>query len=156
MAQQQVTTLSAQLQVAPEITEDMINNLGDAVQRLGNYMMVEGVVNGGNAPAIMAAISNAVALLNESGVAQPTQLAAGVHSIGRLVEMGGRAVEPAAKDAVEMVLEVLPRIESSSVCLAASSSSRSALSTGPSACECSPRVTAIRSRSERLERRIVA
>ena len=107
MAQQQVTTLSAQLQVAPEITEDMINNLGDAVQRLGNYMMIEGVVNAGNAPAIMAAISNAVALLNESGVAQPMQLAAGVHSIGRLVEMGGRSVEPAAKDAVEMVLEVL-------------------------------------------------
>jgi hypothetical protein len=106
-AQQQVTMLSAQLQVAPEITEDMINHLGDAVQRLGNYMMIEGVVNGGNAPAIMAAISNAVALLNESGVAQPTQLAAGVHSIGRLVEMGGRAVESTAKEAVEMVLEVL-------------------------------------------------
>ena len=105
--QAEVASLSRQLTSSAEITEDMINALGDAVTRLGNYMMIEGVVSAANAPQLMQGISNAVALLAESGVAAPSQLAAGVQSIGRLVEMGGKAVESTAREAVQMVLEVL-------------------------------------------------
>lgn len=104
---EEVKMLATALETAPEITEDMVLNLGEAVQRLGNFMMIEGVVTQATAPQLMSVISNAVALMAESELAAPSTLAASVSSVGRLVELGGKAVETSAKEAVEMVLDVL-------------------------------------------------
>jgi hypothetical protein len=104
---EEVKMLSTALETAPEITEDMVLNLGDAVQRLGNFMMIEGVVTAANAPQLMSVISNAVALMAESELAPAGILAAAISSVGRLVELGGKSVESSAREAVEMVLDVL-------------------------------------------------
>jgi hypothetical protein len=113
MCLEEVKQLSNNLMTSPDITEDMVFSLGEAVQRLGNFMMIEGVVTAANAPQLMSAVSNAVALLAESGIAPDGQLAAGVQSIGRLVELGGKSVESSSKEAVEMVLDALSMASSS-------------------------------------------
>ena len=113
VALEEVKTLSANLEKAAEITEDMVLALGEAVQRLGNFMVISGVVTPATAPAIMSTLSNAVALMAESELAPAPVLAAGVNSIGRLVELGGPAVEGSAKEAVEMVMDVLSMAQDS-------------------------------------------
>lgn len=106
-ALEEVQALSTALETAAEVTEEMVLALGDAVQRLGNYMMIGGVVTPATAPQLMSVLSNAVALMAESELAPASTLGAAVQSIGRLVDLGGKAVETSAKEAVEMVLDVL-------------------------------------------------
>jgi hypothetical protein len=107
-----VTALSAALETAAEITEDMVATLGEAVQRLGNFLSIPGVVTAATAMPFMSALSNAVQLMAETELAKPDVLSAGVRSIGRSVELGGASVEGFAKEAVEMVLDVLSLTDS--------------------------------------------
>ena len=103
----EVRALAAALEQAPEVTEELVAALGAAVQRLGNFVLIDGVVTAGTAADIMSVLSNAIALLAESELASPATLAAGIQSIGRVVERGGAALAGSLQEAVEMVLDVV-------------------------------------------------
>jgi hypothetical protein len=104
---EEVRSLTLAVEKSSEVTEDQITHLGEAVQRLGNFMMIPGVVTATTAPALMSAVSNAVALIAESEMGKPVILAAGVQSIGRLMELGGTATQAVVGEAVNMVMDVL-------------------------------------------------
>jgi len=107
IALDEVSSLTTAIERSSEVTEEAVTRLGEAVQRLGNFMAIPGIVTATTAPAIMSKLSNAVALMAESEMGKPEILAAAVQGIGRLVDMGGKAVEGTAEEAVTMVMDVL-------------------------------------------------
>lgn len=104
----EVKALSNKLEDAELITQEMVIELGDAVQRMSNLMMVEGIVTADNAADVMNVMSNAVALLAESELAPPSVLAGGVQALGRLAAMENMgSSDLPIEDCVEMVLDVM-------------------------------------------------
>ena len=104
---EEVRTLTAAIEKSSEVTEESVTALGAAVQRLGNFMMIPGVVTDHTARALMTTLSTAVALMAESEMGKPDIMAAAVQSIGRLVDIGGAATEGAVSEAVNMVMDVM-------------------------------------------------
>lgn len=75
------------LENAERFDDDMVSSVASSLQRLGNFMMMEGMVNASNAGAIMAAVSNAVGLMTETELATPDQVAHGIQCVTRLAVM---------------------------------------------------------------------
>lgn len=109
-----VARLTAELEKASVVTDEAINQLGDAVQRVGTFLLIPGVVTPATAGSQLSQLSSAVALLGELG-APPAVIAAGVQAIGRVISLGGPSVEASAKQAVEMVMDVMAMTDSSLV-----------------------------------------
>ena len=113
-ALQEVQSLAAALESADTITGDQAAELGAAVQKLSNLMMVEGIVSRENGEQIMTVLSDSLARLVECEDAPQDSLAAGVQSIGRLASL--EVMEPVSlAGAVEMVMDVMQLNEDSDV-----------------------------------------
>ena len=104
---EEVRALTHGIEAATEVTPAAVDELGAAVQRLGNFMMIPGVVTDATTPALMASLSTAVGIIAESELGAPEMMAGAVASLGRLVEVGGAAAEGGVPDAVAMVMDVV-------------------------------------------------
>lgn len=117
--------------VGSDVTESGVGLLGDAVQKLGNLVLIDGVVTAASASSILKTLSGtallngwvrqckrsrappvrpsagAVSIMAESELATSAKLASAVSTIGRVVGLGGAAGEGEAQAAVDMVMDVL-------------------------------------------------
>jgi hypothetical protein len=83
----------------------VLASLGQAVQRVSNLMLVNGIVTPENAGEMMTTLSTALSLMGENEGTSGEALAAGVSAIGRLAAMD--VVEMPVDDAVEMVMDIM-------------------------------------------------
>ena len=110
----EVQELATALDAEETITREQAAELGAAVQKLSNLMMVEGVVSRTNGAGMMSVLSNSLSRLVECEEAPQSCLAAGVQSIGRLASL--EVLEAGAlAGAVEMVMDVMQLNEDSDV-----------------------------------------
>jgi len=100
----EVDRLAGIVEGASTVTQDMIGNLGRAVQQLANFLAIDGVVTDENVRTLLQTMSNAVALLAESGIADENVLASALTAIGRLAARGGDAEKV---EAVNLILDTL-------------------------------------------------
>jgi hypothetical protein len=110
---EEVVSLSSTVESADIVTMDDVKALGASVQKLGNLVLLEGVVSGKNASSVMDSLSRAVALMAESEVASAEEMAAGVQSIGRVAGMG--LVEKIDESILEQVLDIMSMSENNAV-----------------------------------------
>lgn len=102
VAVDELNKLCKALEAAETISDAMIQELAQGAKSLSNLMMLDGVVTEENAAGILASLSDAVALLAETGSGEASALIAGVQSIGRLA-----AIVPSTPtcDAIEYVYD---------------------------------------------------
>jgi hypothetical protein len=90
---------------AEKFGPEMVRGVVSAVRKLGNYMMMEGMVTPDNAAQILESVSEAIGLIAESELASPTDVAYGLSCIARLAGLA-----PVGSidmhSAVEVVLDV--------------------------------------------------
>jgi len=85
-----------------------------ALEEVGNYMVVDGVVTKANAATFLQTVSNAVGLVGESELATPDQISSGLKCMSRLAALA----EPGSinlRDAVEATLDTLAAYEDDQV-----------------------------------------
>eukprot|EP01138_Halocafeteria_seosinensis_P014727 gb/GECG01015034.1/.p1 GENE.gb/GECG01015034.1/~~gb/GECG01015034.1/.p1 ORF type:complete len:2451 (+),score=419.39 gb/GECG01015034.1/:1-7353(+) len=100
----EVDRRAAEIEDAEETTEEMFSALGDSVQKLGNFLMVEGVVTESNASNVVSSLVNAVALLSESHTADDHVVSSGLASISRVAAEGSDSDKV---DAVRVIMDTL-------------------------------------------------
>jgi len=71
IALEEVKALTLQIEQAEEVSEADVALLGDSVQKLSNFMLMEGVVEHSNVVDYLNSVGNAMSLMSESEVAQP-------------------------------------------------------------------------------------
>jgi len=108
----EVASLCAAIEAAGgNATPEQLAKLGDAVQRLGNLLAIEGATDPAALEANLHTLADAVALMAASDLTAPDVLAAAVQTVARLVEQatnsGSAAPGTAAADAVNVVMDVM-------------------------------------------------
>lgn len=84
---------------------DMVQDVVQSVQKLGNFMVMEGVVTPLNAGKILDSVSEAVGLIAESELASEDDIAYGLGCVARLAALAPRGTID-TRNAVEVVLDV--------------------------------------------------
>ena len=81
--------------------------LGDALQRLSNLSIIRGVVTGSNASELLSSVTESLELLTASPSATSAGLSTALQALGRIVDLGGLAVDAVAPRSVDAVVAAM-------------------------------------------------
>lgn len=104
-ALEEVRELNARLSEGPD--ERAEGALGGALQRLSNLAVIRGVVGAANASELLDAVATSLELLTVSPTATSAGLATALQAMGRVVDLGGAAVDAIAPRAVDAVVAAM-------------------------------------------------
>ncbi|KAA0148343.1 hypothetical protein FNF29_06730 [Cafeteria roenbergensis] len=96
---------STALATAERFGPEMVQSVVQAMQKLGNFMVMDGVVTPENAGKILDCVSEAVGLIAESELASEDDIAYGLGSVARLAAMAPSGTLD-THNAVEVLLDV--------------------------------------------------